>query len=66
MQKEKVLAKLYKEGVVDNFWAIRNNILRLGAVIYKLKNEGNKIEGQTGFELNKPRRMRNNYYYFLK
>lgn len=44
-QKEMVLNQLYKKGYVSNFWAIENYILRLGDIIFKLKNEGLDIEG---------------------
>lgn len=38
-QKELVLQKLENDGYVDNFWAIKNHILRLGAVIYDIRND---------------------------
>lgn len=44
-QKEIVLNQLYKKGHVSNFWAIENYILRLGDIIFRLKNEGYDIEG---------------------
>ena len=40
--------KLREEGCVDNFWAIHNYILRLGAIIHGLREEGWDIEGKFG------------------
>ena len=42
-QKEIVLEKLKKEGKVTNFWAFNNYILRLGDIIFRLRNEGYNI-----------------------
>lgn len=40
-QKDIVAGRLKEVGFVDNFWAIENRIsLRLGAIIFKLKEEG--------------------------
>lgn len=40
-QKQVVERKLLEEGAVDNFWAFNNKVtLRLGAIIFKLKEEG--------------------------
>lgn len=59
-QKERVLEKLSRDGSISNFWAIENRILRLGAVIADLKNDGyyfrsDYIEG-----------TKNYCYYMLK
>lgn len=64
-QKEKVLQRINKVGYVDNYWAIKNYILRLGALMFRLKKEI-EFEGKSGLELNKPRRLHKNYYYVLK
>lgn len=53
-------------GYVDNFWAMRNYILRLGARIKDLKAKGYKIYGENGKNLNKPRSLWKNFYYFLE
>lgn len=37
-QTEMVVQRLKEKGYVDNFWAIKNRILRLGAIIYSLRN----------------------------
>ncbi len=65
-QEEIVLNRIAEVGYVDNFWAIENRILRLGAVIYDLrKNQqagdlicifGRDIE-------NLHRKYKKNYYY---
>lgn len=59
-QKQKVLEKLIDDGYVDNFWAIRNFILRLGAIIYNLRKEGYNIRGEYGEGKDKK-----NYFYYL-
>lgn len=64
-QKEVVLNRLFRYGRVDNFWAINNYILRLGAVIWDLKREGYKINGMFGREIGKPKNLHKNYYYLL-
>lgn len=38
-QLEVVIKKLERDGYVDNLWAIRNYILRLGAIIHVLRKE---------------------------
>lgn len=35
-----VLKKLEKDGSVSNLWAVRNYILRLSAIIFKMKERG--------------------------
>lgn len=64
-QKQKVIQRLVKVGYVDNFWAIKNYILRLSGIMYGLKKKI-KFEGKTGFELNKPKKLHKNYYYLVK
>ena len=59
-QAEKVIARLNEVGYVDNFWAIHNYMLRLGAVIFQLKEDGWVFRGEFGTEAN-----RKNYYYHL-
>lgn len=60
-QKERVKRKLITTGSVNNFWAIKNYILRLGAVIFDLRREGLKIKGKFGTGKN-----RKNYYYYIE
>lgn len=64
-QKQKVIQRLAKVGYVDNFWAIKNYILRLSGIMYGLKKKI-KFEVKTGFELNKPKKLHKNYYYLVK
>lgn len=45
-QKERVLDKLLAVGYISNFWAIENRILRLGAVIAELKEDGYSFRGE--------------------
>ena len=47
-QKERVIEKLRTEGQVDNFWAFHNYILRLGAIIHDLREDGWSINGRYG------------------
>jgi len=65
-QKQKVLERIHEVGYVDNFWAIKNYILRLGAIMYQLKEDGVKFEGKFGYELGKQVKLRKNYYYLVK
>jgi len=39
-QRDVVLEILKDKGVIDNFWAFNNYILRLGAIIFELRREG--------------------------
>ena len=57
-QKEKIVARLNKVGYVDNFWAIDNYILRLGAIIHQLSKGGLKTVGLYGYELGKPKKLK--------
>jgi len=57
-QREKTIEKLLGDGVVDNFWAIKNYILRLGAIICDLSKDGWEFSREYGEESN-----RKNYFY---
>lgn len=59
-QKEKILQKINASGYVNNFWAIQNNILRLGARIWEMRKEGYDFREDYGTGTN-----RKNYFYFL-
>lgn len=65
-QKKRVIKKLIEKGSVNNFWAFHNYILRLGAIIYELRNDGWEIDGAYGKELKKNRKFWKNYYYTVK
>lgn len=64
-QDDVVKEKIIRDGEVSNFWAIRNNILRLGAVIFRLRRAGMELRGAFGKELGKERSEWKNYYYTL-
>lgn len=59
-QKQQVIDELRENGVVDNFWAIHNYILRLSDIIFRLKKDGWVFDGMFGTGQNKK-----NYYYYL-
>lgn len=42
-QQQRVIEKLLEKGKVDNFWAFHNYILRLGAIIWGLRQQGIEI-----------------------
>jgi hypothetical protein len=63
-QKEIVKAKLLKEGKISNFWAFHNYLLRLGAVIYELRDEGMDIVG--AFEKKNGKLTKNFVYTLVK
>lgn len=65
-QREKVLEKIKSEGFVDNFWALDNYILRLGAIIYQLSKEGMEFRRVFGKELGKDRPQWKNFYYIYQ
>ena len=65
-QKEKVLDRIKEIGYVDNFWAIQNYMLRLGAIIHQLSKEGIEFERKFGKELGKDRPLWKNFYYIQK
>lgn len=64
-QEERVRERIKEVGYVDNFWAIENYILRLGAIVFKLRRDGMKLEGDFGKALGKEKPMWKNYYYVL-
>jgi hypothetical protein len=39
-QKERVLQRIKEVGYIDNVWCFTNRILRLGAIIFDLKEDG--------------------------
>ena len=46
-QKDKVIARIKEVGYVDNFWSISTKTsLRLGAIIFELKQEGWDFHGE--------------------
>jgi hypothetical protein len=65
-QKQRVLEMLLRDGSVDNFWAIRNYILRLGARIHDIRADGYKIIGKFGSELKLHKKYHKNFYYILQ
>ena len=65
-QKIKVKNRILEVGYVDNFWAIENHILRLGAVVFSLRAEGMNFTGMFGKEIGKERAYWKNYYYTRK
>lgn len=60
-QKQKVINRLREVGYVDNFWAIQNYMLRLGAIIHDLTKEG-WIFAERSFGDGKEKK---NYYYYV-
>jgi hypothetical protein len=65
-QEQKVRDRILEVGYVDNFWAIDNYILRLGAIVCQLRKSGIDIVGSFGKSLGKEERLHKNYYYFVK
>lgn len=65
-QKEKVIQKLFETREVDNFWAISNYILRLGAIIHELKKEGWEFHTGFGKKFGYDYKNNKNYYYIVK
>lgn len=61
-QKELVIDKLNLDGHVSNFWAIEHYMLRLGAIIHDLKNDGWDFETSWGENNEK----KNFYYKVIK
>ena len=49
-QVEIVREKLYREGEVNNLWALTSGIWRLGAVIKILRDDGENIETEFNTE----------------
>ena len=62
-QKERVVDRINEEGYVDNFWAFHNYILRLGAIIHDLSQEGWEFKRAYGKELGYDREVWKNFYY---
>ena len=65
-QKEVIENILQEKGEVDNFWAFHNYILRLGAIIHTLRQEGWEIAGAYGKERGFDKQFHKNYYYILE
>lgn len=65
-QKEIVRRRIEEVGYADNFWAIENHILRLGAVIYELIRDGMRFDPKYGKTLGKERALWKNFYYIEK
>jgi len=57
-QQERIVNRIDEVGYVDNFWAFHNYILRLGAIIFKLKKKGFKFNASFG-----KGKFKKNYYY---
>jgi hypothetical protein len=64
-QEERVIEKLKMDGEVDNFWAIGNYILRLGAIIFELRKKGWRIKGRFGKDRGFEKKFWKNYYYIV-
>ena len=64
-QEQRVIEHLNNYGEVDNFWAIENYILRLGAIIHSLRKKGYQINGRFGKERGYEKKYWKNYYYIL-
>lgn len=66
-QIEKVKERLQEVGYVDNFWAIHNYILRLGAIVHTLRTkEKMRLVGAFGKDIGKEKSLWKNYYYTLE
>lgn len=63
-QYDIVKSKLLKEGYITNFWAFHNYLLRLGAIIYVLRQEGMHIAGH--YEVKKGKLTKNYVYRLVK
>lgn len=69
-QEDKVKYILKTYGVINNFWAIENKILRLGAIIKNLRDDGINIEGVWGEKINnytpsQRKTNKKNFHYIL-
>ena len=63
-QKDKVIKRWKARGYVDNYWAIKNGILRLSAVVSELNARYFFcLQGAYGRDLGKSRANHKNYYY---
>jgi len=65
-QRRRVEERLLQERKVDNFWAIQNYILRLGAIIFELRHDGWVIDGAFGKALGYEKPLWKNWYYILR
>lgn len=65
-QEQKVIDHIRLYGEVDNFWAIQNYILRLGAIIHSLKRKGYEFTGRFGKDRGYEKKYWKNYYYIVK
>lgn len=63
-QCDVVRNKLEKEGEISNFWAFQNYILRLGARIKNLRDNGMQIIGS--YEMKKGKVTKNYIYRLVK
>lgn len=61
-QIEIIKEKLLKDGEITNVWAVRNFILRLGARIKDLRDDGMIIHGEF---IKKGNRKTRTYQYFI-
>jgi len=61
-QKEIVLKQLKENGFIDNVWCVNHYILRLGDIIFKLKQDGYTFDDQDSGYVNGTR----NWRYVLK
>ncbi len=61
-QEQKIIERLQKTGSVNNFWAVKNYILRLGARIADLRKKGWLFS--TGY--GKGNEKKNFYYHVVK
>ena len=64
-QREIVEKRISEVGYVDNFWAMQNYILRLGAIMCQLKKSGVRFSGDYGKALGKDKEFWKNYYYTI-
>lgn len=65
-QEKRVIDHIEIFGEVDNFWAIENYILRLGAIIHSLKRKGYNFTGMFGKDRGYEKKLWKNYYYIYK
>ena len=61
-QLEIIKEKLLKDGNISNIWAFRHYILRLGARIHDLRQDGWNIEGSYTIKNNKKTKI---YEYYI-
>lgn len=62
-QEHIVLKRLNQTGKVDNIWAVNNYILRLSAIVFRLKKQGYRFH--TYFKRDKKGRITKQYVYEL-